>query len=399
MVNMDVNRFVKFLPVLNFDETYRQSVNPMIIPCGAETVRTKGQVSAFMQYIFTNSELYDVMVASCECGATVGENRLDTFCPKCGHVVKSHTSTEVVYSAWLHIPEPLPPVLQPLVYHTLKEWMRSYNSKPLLDILLTPSNSHELPEPLKHFHTGPTAFYTHFDEIIEAILTTYTPLMEERVHKRTGKITIKQQSKDMREYLQRNRDAIFTRYYPALDKSLHVLTKQGESLHTADDPSQFILKAALELANVNTILALYPDNFYKLELGAQAITQAYAEYANTILVKNLLTKPGYIRRHILGSRLHFSFRAVITPIVDRGRFDDIYIPWRVGVLQFKLQIINLLITRYHMSFLEAVAKHQRSLENYDEDIDNIFKTLIYEAPGHRIPMLIGRNPYRNWMVH
>lgn len=396
---VEERKYVEYLPLLNFDETYRKSINPQIIPCEANGVRTKQQIKEFMSYIFTESGLCDVMVPSCECGKTKGGYRVGTYCQRCNTIVKPHNSVKLGYNTWIKTPEAVPPLLQPLAYHVLSNWIKTNQSKITLDMLLDPDGYKLLPpaasEGIKG--TGITYFYHHFDDIMRFLLYQYRPLMIRRPMKQKDKngefiIKLNEQSANMEEWLKINREALFASHFPALDKSLHVLTKQGDSLTNSDDTSEYILKTALEVANLNVILSLYPDNLNAIERGAHSIIKAYAQYSAAILDENLLTKQGYIRRHILGSRCHFSFRAVITPITDLGMPDEIYIPWRIGVLQLKLQIINLLISRYRMSFLDAQAKHQAAIDRYDKEIDEIFQTLIKECRYKGLPCLWGRNP-------
>ena len=362
----------------------------MIIPCNTEVLKTKKQAHEFIKYIFADGGIGDVLTTTCDCGKSQGAYRAGSYCAHCKTLVREPTSTELGYNAWLEIPECLPPLLQPLVYHTLDRWMGSIKKQSLLNNFLDPEGV--LPEKLaERFSTGVTYFYEHFDEIMEYLFTEYKELMLYNPNRRKEEDRPNEKSIAMKEYLKINRKALFTRHYPALDRNLHVLTKQGTMGH-ADDTSQYILKVAIELANVNLVYSMSPNDRITLERGAFSIVTTYATYAETILDNNMLTKYGFFRRHILGSRCHFSFRAVITPITDLSKPDEIKISWSIAILQFKLEVLNLLINRYNMSFTEAQRKHQRALERYDPEIHEIFKTLISECPYIGPPCLIGRNP-------
>lgn len=212
-------KYVSYLPLLNFDKTYRESVNPMIIPCGADTMRTKHQIKEFMSYIFTEAGLCDVMVASCDCGATMGSYRVGSYCLECQTVVRHHNSVELGYNTWLQIPEALPPLIQPLAYHVISNWIKTNQSKLTLDMLLDPDGCDKLPPAVaERFGCGANYFYQHFDEIMQFLLYEYRPLMVTRLTKPRGN-TEKQiertndLSKDMVEWLATNREAIFARYF------------------------------------------------------------------------------------------------------------------------------------------------------------------------------------------
>lgn len=381
---------LEYLPVLNFEETYRNSLNAIVIPCSAETLKTKKQIEEFVDYLFTDGNLSNVLSTTCDCGKTEGRYYLNSVCDHCGTVVREPNSTELGYTAWLEIPECLPPLLQPLVYHTLNGWMGKEGRKSILNAFLDPDG--KLPKILaERFQTGVTYFYEHFDEIIEYLMTEYKPLMIYNPNKRKEEDRTNKSSVAMKEYLSMNRDALFTRHYPALDKNLHILTRQGTKAR-ADETSQYILKVAIEIADVNLRQSLSPHDRVSLERNAYSIVMAYAEYANNTLVNNMLTKFGFFRRHIMGSRCHFSFRAVITPVTDLDMPDQLKVSWSIGILQFKMEILNILINRMGLSMVDAMRKHQRAIEQYDPEIDKIFKTLIAECPYKGMPTLLGRNP-------
>jgi hypothetical protein len=379
------------LSVLNFDEVFADSVGARVIPCNTEVLKTKKQVVELMKYIFADGGIRDVLNTSCDCGKSQGGYKLGSTCPKCGTLVRESTAHEIGYSAWLEIPECLPPLLQPLVYNTLKKWMGKYQRQSLLDMFLNPECT--LPEPLsEHFQTGVWYFYENFDRIMEYLLNEYRPLKMYLKRKRGDIVKENKKSIGMQDYLKINRAACFARYFPVLDKNLHVLNKQG-TMSDADQTSQYILKAAIEIANVNLVNSMSSAGDKKtLEYYGFGITTTYATYASAVLGNNMLTKYGFFRRHILGSRCHYTFRAVIVPITDLSLPDELKLPWSVAVPQFKLEILNLLIRRMGYSFTDAQLKHQQALERYDKEIHDILKTLITECPYKGIPVLLGRNP-------
>lgn len=381
---------MKNLPVLDFEKTFRNSINPFIIPCNTEVLKTKKQAAEFVKYIFTDGGMGDVLSTTCDCGKSQGAYRAGSICSHCKTIVREPNSTELGYNAWLEIPECLPPLLQPIVYHTLDRWMGAIKKQSILNSFLDPEG--KLPEQLaSRFETGVMYFYTHFDEIMEYMFTEYKDSMIYNPAKRKEETRTNKKSVAMKEYLRINRAALFTRHYPALDRNLHVLTKQG-TIGRADNTSQYILKVAIEIANVNLVYSMSPNDKLTLERNAYSIITTYAAYSETILDTNMLSKYGFFRRHILGSRCHFSFRAVIIPITDLSMPDEIKISWSIAIIQFKLEVLNLLINRYNMSFSEAQQKHQRALGTFDPTIHEIFKTLIAECPYKGLPTLLGRNP-------
>lgn len=72
--------------------------------------------------------------------------------------------------------------------------------------------------------------------------------------------------------------------------------------------------------------------------------------------------------------------------------DELHLPWKIGVNALKLEILNLMTSRYNLSFGEAIYRQITALVAYDPLVDEIVKTLIKECPYNGLPVLFGRNP-------
>ena len=62
----------------------------------------------------------------------------------------------------------------------------------------------------------------------------------------------------------------------------------------------------------------------------------YVAYSNSIIEEKLSGKNQHIRKHITGNRLTFTARGVITPLTRPHMYDEIDIPWAMGLELFKL---------------------------------------------------------------
>ena len=377
--------------VFDFEKAYENSLDPMIIPCNTDLLKTKKQAAEFIQYLFTESgNINNILTATCGCGKSSGRYLAGSICPKCDGMVQDVISQELGFSAWIELPEFLPPLLNPLVYHTLNNWL----PKGVLNQLLEPDiNLELLPAPLAGLGgSGPMFFYNNFDMIIKYLVEKYKPVMKETPGRKGKPMNVNATTVAMLTYLKLNKKALFTKHFPVLDKNLHVLTDKGSSRRDADSASEYILKVTTEVSTANLLHTLDPMDTITLDRTAMDITIAYASYANAILDTKLLQKKGLIRRHILGSRCHFSVRAVIAPISDLTPFDELQISWSIAIRQYKLQIMNHLINRHHYSLRGAMQRHQAAIENFDEVIYSIMNTLIAESPYKGLPCLLGRNP-------
>jgi hypothetical protein len=110
-------------------------------------------------------------------------------------------------------------------------------------------------------------------------------------------------------------------------------------------------------------------------------------------VKNSIAgKTGLFRKHILGSRTNFNFRAVISSITDAHEYDEIYAPWCVGTTSFRPHLINKLMKRgYTLNHsIEILLAH---VEKYSPLIDELLQELIKETKNSKgIVVIENRNP-------
>ena len=392
--------------LVDYDALFFANPDAKVIPCGMVPKSTEDETAEEFSSIFQDGTRDLNFVASCECGNLMGNFYEGMICSKCKTKCKTNFATDIKFRAWLEIPELvsdindpkyLPPLLHPAVYSILSQWMGTVNRVPVLDTLLNPEL--DLPEQLAQDSIGQgfQYFYRNFDNIINYFLTRYKKLRTKQKASKSAHIV---------ELINRYRKQLFFRHIPILNQSLHMITTSG-TLKLTDNSVDFILKAKIDLSNliyhhrnmnikpifINTQLW----NVYKSVLG----------YTNYIAKVNLFGKTGFVRKLILGARVHCSGRAVITPISGEHDCDELHLPWRMGVELLKLEIINLLVNRYNYSVPDAVAKQATATASYDPDIDNIMKTLIKECRElvdvyvphlgvnmhpKGLPALFGRNP-------
>jgi hypothetical protein len=380
---------LKFLPLLDFEKTFLESPSAKVIPCGVESFTSKKQVDDFMRYIVSDGNIGLSMTASCQCHHTEGMYQLGMTCPLCKTEVVMPMAAELDYSSWLELPEFIPPMLQPAAYRIISTWMKTFQRKKLLDEFLKTDG--ELPEQIAaRFKPGLWNFYNNFDAIISFLANEYPPLKLSKSSKNGKVVKVNQQTEMFLKFVELYRKCIFTRHYPVLNRSMHVVNKQG-TLSLTDQASEMIIKATYELANVH-YCHHGSKNMDDIEACALEMLMSYLKYSDQIEATKLEKKQGLIRHNILGARCHFTFRAVIVPITDASYGDELHLPWGVGVQQHKLEILNLLVNRKLYSPHEAQALYEKSRHSYDPIVNDILKTLIDESPHKGLPCLLGRNP-------
>ncbi len=370
--------------LVNFDQLFYASPNAKVVPYGNSASVSKNQAKENIQELFQDGMRELTWVASCECGKLVGNYYNGTTCSNCKTIVKTNFAEVSEYRAWLEIPElqqpdgtwSLPPVLHPVVYDVLNRWIGKYRSSCILNMILNPSS--ELPPTLQGiFGQGYTWFFNNFDFIMNYFLNEYP--------------TTKKRSEDIREFIATYKSIAFVRHVPILNQALHLITSSG-SMSYSDECSSFILKAKIELSNLVYVYRNGPTGSGFLDQRLWDMYAAYTEYCENIRKVKLLGKKGLVRKNLLGSRVHCSFRVVIAPQTEYVVADELHVPWLVGVIQLHHEILNLLQNRAGYNFAKAMEKYHRALVGYDTEIDEIMKTLIKECPYKGLPTKFGRNP-------
>lgn len=392
--------------LVDYEALFSSTPDAVIIPCGVVPRMTEEEVTQELTAIFQDGTKDLTFIASCDCGALMGNFYEGMECQKCHTVCKTNFASDLKFRAWLEIPELvmdpadpkyMPPILHPAMYAILNQWMGTVNRVSVLDALLNPEL--DLPEQLfkDGLGQGFQFFYRNFDDIINYFLTSYKPLQAKAKQKKFAYIP---------ELIKRYRHLVFFRHMPILNQSLHMLTTSG-TLKLTDNSVDFILKAKIDLSTL--IYQHRNTNIKPLFINTQlwSVYKSLLEYTRYIAKVNLFGKTGFVRKLVLGARMHCSGRAVITPISGEHDCDELHIPWKMGVELLKLEIINLLVNRHNYSVPDAVAKQAVATVSYDEEVDSIMQTLIKECRelvevyvpqfGMNIhpkglPVLFGRNP-------
>lgn len=372
-----------FLPLLDFDGLFASDSDAKPVASADRIAISQNQAREYMRSLFQDGANDLNFIASCECGnpKMTGNFYVGAICPKCKTEVRTNFANELKYRAWLELPDIMPPVLHPRAYAVLENWLPAYQGTSLLQILLNvdatmpPQLSGIMGQGFKYFHDN-------FDDIMRYFLTQYPPLQNAAGRKKSRWIGM---------YLNKYYKILFVRHLPILNQSLHLITKSG-SMKYSDESSTFILKARIELANAVYSYTNSPIGSSYLDQRMWTMYEAYIGYIDSITNKKLIGKEGFIRKSILGSRCHFSFRCVIVPLNAPHRGDELHLPWRIGVAGLKLEILNLLTNRKGYTMPDAQAKHARAMSNYDPEVDECLKTLIAECPYVGLPVFFGRNP-------
>lgn len=331
---------------------------------------------------YTNDDLLS-NIASCDNGCTKGQLHKGETCPVCKTIVKDSTDEELQSKVWMRAPPDLT-FVNPIVWHMVSRFF----ARGTFDVLryIADPNYHPVvraPAVMDAVrsiipHRGYRYFIENFYWVIES-------LMELKIYRTPQK---KRDAVQLMEMIRQNKDRIFPQYLAFPNKSLIVIEKNSTGTYT-DSTAPAAVDAIRTMCGIDL-----PESTFTARLKENRAIKALCQMDEFLMdwySKSMAGKPGLIRKHMLGTRTDFAFRAVITSISDAHEYDEIYISWGIAVSVFELHIANKLFamgwTANHIKgFLSEYALQ------YNELLARIMDELIKECPYKGIPVILGRNP-------
>jgi hypothetical protein len=186
-----------------------------------------------------------------------------------------------------------------------------------------------------------------------------------------------------------NRSAIFSDYIPIPNKSLLIIEETNLGIYI----DGVVVKAidAIEMIMSIDSNEIEHSNRVKENRTIKSIAKL-AEFYHDFAKNNIAGKSGLFRKHILGSRTNFNFRAVISSITEPHAYDEIYAPWSVGMTAFRPHLINKL-TKIGYTLNQSIEMLLAHVEKYHPLLDQLLQELISESKGGLgIVVAENRNP-------
>lgn len=370
---------LRMFTLIDLDKEFYNTPSAKIL--NNDTLVSKQLSKEYTDAIYSNCDAELGFVPTCECGALRGVSKEGLTCHLCGTVCSSHFVDTLSHQAWVGIPDSMAPVLHPIWYAVLSGWSTVGRKKiSVIDIILNPEE--EVPDELeKYIHgRGFWYFYQHADEILDMLFYQYPKTMK------------KPNINMLIEFRKHYRNVMFTRHLPILHNSLHPLKSNGGSLFYADKSSKEILAAIIDLSAETFREHATAVNVQRADRAVFDIYKKLIAYYQSLITNKLGRKVGILRKHNFGSRIHFSFRSVVSPQSMPYPMDEVILPWCIMVQNLKLVILNYLQHRYFLSMSDALSEFMRALTRYDERIDQCIQTYINECPDQKMAIILGRNP-------
>lgn len=324
------------------------------------------------------------VVPQCKCGNLSGVYHINNICPVCSTEVRSVTEQELEPILWAGPPSGVLTLMNPQCWTILTAALK-YGSLNILEHLCNPNLPLPpiLPKEAQRYlqlkiPRGINYFYKYFDDIIE-MLTSHNLVHANK--KRDVR-------NEFAQFILENRDVIFCRYLPCPSRLSLITEKTVTSTYT--DPSNAkILDAILTISSTEN--STRPLSLDVRQARATDAIKKFADYSQDIQGNVVFRKEGWSRKHLFGSRSHWTFRGVITSLSENHQRDELHIPWSMAVMVLEFHLHNKLLKRNYTP-TESTAIINESVLQYNPMIDELFDELIRESPYGGIATLLGRNP-------
>lgn len=345
-----------------------------------------------MMYTHYEGDTLNV-VPQCKCGALSGAFQIDNTCLNCNTQVRAITELELEPILWIAPPSGVSTLINPQCWTMLTKAMK-YGHLNILAHLCNPN----LPLPAVHpkeaqrylqlkIERGINYFHQHFDEVMDLLFENN--LIYANKPKRVRE--------EFRMFLEQNRGVIFARYLPCPSR-LSLITEKTVISSYSDPSNPKILDAILTISSTEN--STRPLSLEVKQARATDAIQKFADYHQEVRGTVLFKKEGWARKHMFGTRSHWTFRGVITSLSENHTRDELHIPWSMAVMVLEIHLYNKLLKRNY-SPPECTALINESVLQYNPLIDQLFTELINECPQKGILCTLGRNPtlVRGLWVH
>lgn len=368
-----------FQRIANLNQSFLQLSEPPIII--NDLVNNSEEDKEYIKELVTTRYSSDMitLLPSCRCGATKGEFSVGVKCGFCNTVVKSSVENEIEPTIWFRKPNGVEKLINPIIWIMLKarfkksgfniiQWLTDTTYRPAVK---QPAVVNRIVE--AGIQRGYNNFVVNFDAIMSYLFS------------------LKDFRKATDDYLQQliadNRELVFSDYIPIPNKSLLIIEKTNVGVYV--DP--IIVKAVDAIEMLVSIDKNFHDQNPRVKENrtAKAISKL-SDFYEMFFRSNLSPKAGQFRRHVFGTRTNFSFRAVISSLTDTHSYDEIHVPWGVGLTAFRPHLLSKLM-KMGMDINSAIGLLLGHVEKYHPLLDQLLQELIQEAPNKSIYVLLQRN--------
>lgn len=189
-------------------------------------------------------------------------------------------------------------------------------------------------------------------------------------------------------FIMNNYDRIFVNKFPIIHSKIRPGMIVGNTVNSyeVNDIYKMVVKYAKEIRDyeedIEGDLEL-TDLLFNLQENCNAIIM---ELINSFLRK----KKGFFRNNCLGTRINYSARNIITPLVGY-RIDEVALPYLTYLELYKKQLINIISRSRRITKYEAKLYWREATLKFDKDMYEYMVELNEKTVGGQY-ILINRNP-------
>lgn len=367
-----------YLELMNFNDMfYKQSTKePIIVNDFKETTEEDKESLNNLIYTKYHTDLLSNL-PTCECGEIVGEYNVGVTCKNCNSVVRSVMDQSLEPIVWIRSPIGVRQLINPMVWTMLTKKFTVSNFQILRWICDTTYSPQIKTPPIMEavYSLGIDRGYNNFVDNFEDITSSLFRLRATKGVEDPLQILLRTQ-----------RECVFSDYLPLPNRSLLVLEETNVGVYV-DPIVTGAVDAIRTMVGLDTVLNTH--NLRTKENRTIKTIAQLSEFYKDVWKTTLAKKEGIFRKHIFGTRSHFSARAVISSLTDKHNYDELHIPWGIGVSMLRIHLMNKLF-RIGFTPNEAIAFLNEHAQKYHPLLDELFKLLISEAPGGRLSCVFQR---------
>lgn len=363
----------------DMDAAYKANANRILVinDLPSETEEDRKLIN---DIILTTYDATDVLSAipQCVCGNLTMGFRLGKICELCHTSVERPTEGLVENRVWIKAPSQILGFIDPHIWNILEARLGKYS---ILEWMTNPATSppnktsKSIMDKIYYLESigwkrGLNNFIRNIDWFIEIL----PKLTNKPCH-------------DLQEKLRRCKGTMFPKYMPLPTRLLMVVDKTAVGTFTEAQIS-FAVDAARTISTLSRNTSLTSSY---VERKVVTVNRNLCNYYRETNKTSLKSKSGWLRGQIFSSRSNWCSRSVICSNHEPHMYDEILIPWNVGVEVYKFHLYGKL-ARMGVSLREVYALIETSGQRYSPILDKLLKELIDESPDKALNVIMQRNP-------
>lgn len=318
---------------------------------------------------------------SCRCGKYVGKEYSGFKCDECGHYIEK-TESNIEKIGWIVLPDGVK-LISYIYFKMLEKLIGKRRLISIIDYQYTLQTDGFIVEQMTdpeepYMGIGVTEFYKNYEEI----LNHYYKI---KYKKETDPFK-KQDIKKLYQLLLKNKKYVFINKIPVISVSLRPVIKINDTFKF--DEINDAYSSILHECNI----------FYSKVKGEQLDIVLESSISKMQIILNQLGekiistiegKTGVIRGSIMGTRINFSSRCVISPQSSGYRFNEIVLPYLAFLELYKFELINDIKKFHRISFMDAEKIWFNATLKFDKFVYKRIKKMI---ENENCAILLNRNP-------